>query len=327
MISAHRAGDRGPLPGPLFFGASIYRGSSYGRHHPLRVPRVSTVMDLGAALGWLPPDRTRISPRAKPAALTAYHTPTYIAALQRAEESGQVDDATRIRHNLGTASNPIFPEMFRRPATGAGGVMLAAELLRRVWGSAGVLAVAAGGPDRVGARGRRAGAGRGTRCSRRAAKPYARAAERAGLLKWRQKIDQRLHELDLLDDAARQPPADDVRISARQVNDQLRIKAREHLRERAVELREVLVVPGPVRQRNVEIAEGLGERIIVLAMQGQGEHRIIIRENRGRAIALMDIEIDDCDPRCAPLGLHQPRRDRGRGAARRAARRAAKGSA
>ena len=54
---------------PLFIGSDIYRGSSYGARHPLRVPRVSTVMDLARALDWLPPDRFRTSPRAKPAAL------------------------------------------------------------------------------------------------------------------------------------------------------------------------------------------------------------------------------------------------------------------
>ncbi|PWJ19237.1 acetoin utilization protein AcuC [Jannaschia seohaensis] len=118
-------------PGPLFLGSEIYRGSSYGRWHPLRVPRVSTVMDLCRALGWLPPERFRTSPRAKPAALTAWHTPGYVAALQRAEETGTVDDATRDRHGLGTASNPVFPEMYRRPATGAGASLLAGELLAK----------------------------------------------------------------------------------------------------------------------------------------------------------------------------------------------------
>lgn len=152
MTSAPAGTDRGPLPGPLFLGAAIYRGSSYGRHHPLRVPRVSTVMDLCAALGWLPPDRFRTSPRAKPAALTAYHTPAYIAALQLAEETGEVNEDTRARHHLGTPSNPVFPEMFRRPATGAGGVMLAAELLASH--SAGAIYVPGGGthhglPDRA----------------------------------------------------------------------------------------------------------------------------------------------------------------------------------
>ena len=115
--------------GPLFLGSEIYRGSSYGRWHPLRVPRVSTVMDLGRALGWLPTDRFRTSPRAKPAALTAWHTPEYVAALERAEAEGSVDDATRDRHGLGTVACPVFPEMFRRPATGAGASLLAGELL------------------------------------------------------------------------------------------------------------------------------------------------------------------------------------------------------
>jgi acetoin utilization protein AcuC len=114
----------------LLLGSEIYRGSSYGPWHPLRVPRVSTVLDLVRAMGWVGPEEFRLSPRAKPVALTLWHTPDYVAALQRAEESGVVDDATRARHGLGTASNPVFPEMFRRPATGAGASLLAGELLR-----------------------------------------------------------------------------------------------------------------------------------------------------------------------------------------------------
>lgn len=115
---------------PLFLGSEIYRGSSYGARHPLAIPRVPTVIDLARALGWLPPDRYRTSPRAKPEALTAFHTPAYVDALMRAEADQTVTDGTRTRHGLGTLSNPVYPEMFRRPATGAGGAMLAAELVR-----------------------------------------------------------------------------------------------------------------------------------------------------------------------------------------------------
>ncbi len=126
---------------PFFIGSEIYRGSSYGAWHPLHIPRVSTVMDLARALGWLPQAQFRTSPRAKPEALTAFHTPDYIAALQAAEAAQEVSDATRKRHGLGSTANPVFPEMFRRPATGAGGVMLAAELVR----DGGVVHVPGGG--------------------------------------------------------------------------------------------------------------------------------------------------------------------------------------
>lgn len=126
---------------PFFIGSEIYRGSSYGPNHPLHIPRVSTVMDLCRALGWFAPGQYRTSPRAKAHALTGFHTTDYIAALEHAEAVQAVEDGARVRHGLGTMSNPVFPEMFRRPATGAGGVMLAAELVR----AGGVVHVPGGG--------------------------------------------------------------------------------------------------------------------------------------------------------------------------------------
>jgi acetoin utilization protein AcuC len=126
---------------PVFIGSDIYRGSSYGAAHPLHIPRVSTVMDLVRALGWLGGGQYVPSPRAKPAALYAFHTADYIAALQGAETAQAVSAETIARHALGTTANPVFPEMFRRPATGAGGVMLAADLVR----DGGVVHVPGGG--------------------------------------------------------------------------------------------------------------------------------------------------------------------------------------
>ncbi len=135
---------------PIFVGAQVYRASSYGSKHPLAIPRVPSVTDLGRALGWLPASRYRSSPRAKPAALRPFHTAEYIAALQAAEHSQQVSDAVRARHGLGTLSNPIHPHMFRRPATSVGGVLFGAAQIA----NGGVAYVPGGGthhgmPDRA----------------------------------------------------------------------------------------------------------------------------------------------------------------------------------
>jgi acetoin utilization protein AcuC len=139
------------MQAPIFLGHEIYRRSSYGHMHPLRIPRVSTVMDLSRALGWLPRSQLRTSPRVKPAALIHWHTPAYIAALQTAEAQGVVSEAVRERHRIGTHTNPVFPEIWRRPATTAGGSLLAGELLRH----GGMVYHPAGGthhafPDRAG---------------------------------------------------------------------------------------------------------------------------------------------------------------------------------
>ena len=115
---------------PRLIGAEIFRHSSYGRWHPLRVPRVSTVMDLSRALGWLPPEQFITAPRAKAKALHVWHTPDYIAALERVEATQEATPEDFERHDIGSVTNPVFGEIFRRPATAAGGSLLAGELLR-----------------------------------------------------------------------------------------------------------------------------------------------------------------------------------------------------
>ncbi len=119
-----------PRLAPVYIGSEIYRGSSYGPKHPLAIPRVSTCTDLCRALGWLPDDRYVEAPLATDAELARFHDPAYVAALKQAEASQSVSDADRARFALGAQGNPVYREMFRRPAISAGGVMLAARLTR-----------------------------------------------------------------------------------------------------------------------------------------------------------------------------------------------------
>jgi acetoin utilization protein AcuC len=112
----------------LYVGSEIYRNSSYGPKHPLAVPRVSVCTDLCRALGWLPDDLYRDAPIATEAQLTRFHDPDYIAALRQAERDQSVSDAVRSRFRIGADGNPVYKEVYRRPAISAGGVILAAQL-------------------------------------------------------------------------------------------------------------------------------------------------------------------------------------------------------
>ncbi|ANK82387.1 MAG: acetoin utilization protein [Rhizobiales bacterium NRL2] len=112
-----------------FIGSEIYRASRYGRRHPLAIPRVSTVMDLARALHWLPEDAYLDSPTATVDELCRFHDPAYVAAVQRAEREQRADAELRERYNIGRLENPVFGEVFRRPATAAGASLLAAELI------------------------------------------------------------------------------------------------------------------------------------------------------------------------------------------------------
>ncbi|MGE0420268.1 MAG: acetoin utilization protein AcuC [Acetobacteraceae bacterium] len=115
---------------PQYVGHEIYRNSTYGGKHPLAVPRVSVCTDLCRFLGWLPDVVFHEAPMATDADLTRFHDPDYVAALRRAEDEQTVTDAIRTRFRIGAEGNPIYREVFSRPAISAGGVLLAARLTR-----------------------------------------------------------------------------------------------------------------------------------------------------------------------------------------------------
>ena len=114
---------------PIMIASEIYRNSRYGAAHPLGIPRVSTCVDLCRALGWLPEAQYRDSPVATREELIAFHAPDYVDALIAAERDGAAPEEVEERYRLNRDGNPIFAEIFSRPATACGGGLLAVDLL------------------------------------------------------------------------------------------------------------------------------------------------------------------------------------------------------
>lgn len=122
--------DKPAMTGPRLIASEIYRHSRYGGKHPLAIPRVSLAVDLCRALGWLPDGIYLDAPVATPEQLARFHDPDYIAAVVACERTQAATPEQRARFGLGANGNPVFGEVFRRPATACGATLRAAELLR-----------------------------------------------------------------------------------------------------------------------------------------------------------------------------------------------------
>ena len=112
----------------IFIAHPIYQSSSYGSAHPLAIPRVSLATDLARAMGWLKDENYLQSRQATIDELSDFHDLDYLQALIKAEQS-PLSKIEQTQFNIGINGNPLFPEIFRRPATACGGGLMAADLL------------------------------------------------------------------------------------------------------------------------------------------------------------------------------------------------------
>ena len=110
-------------------GSDIFRGSVYGKGHPLNIARVWPVIDICHALGWVDAGEYHKVMPAPPEKLSVFHTLDYITALLDAERDQYLDQPRMERHRIGLDSNPIFPQIYSRPATAAAASILGAKWL------------------------------------------------------------------------------------------------------------------------------------------------------------------------------------------------------
>lgn len=115
---------------PIMISSEIFRTSRHAPGHPLAIPRVSLTVDLCRALGWLDSERYVDVQPASPSELTRFHTAEYVAAVRRTEATQSASEDDRSRFNLGVNGNPVYGEVFRRPATACGASLEAARRLR-----------------------------------------------------------------------------------------------------------------------------------------------------------------------------------------------------
>ena len=113
----------------VFFGSDIFRHSLYGNNHPLNIARVWPVIDICRAEGWLHDADYEEVPPASRTLLSRFHDPDYIEALWQAEKDQDLPEEMKDRFNIARASNPIFKEVYKRPATAAHASYLGAHYL------------------------------------------------------------------------------------------------------------------------------------------------------------------------------------------------------
>ncbi|MFT2094213.1 acetoin utilization protein AcuC [Acidiphilium multivorum] len=112
----------------VLIGAEVYRAAIAAPPHPLATMRAPVAEDLIRAMGWLAAGQYRTAPVAERAALERFHDPAYLDALEAAERTQEVPAEARARFGIGAEGNPVHRAVYRRPATSAGGAMLAARL-------------------------------------------------------------------------------------------------------------------------------------------------------------------------------------------------------
>jgi len=109
----------------------IFRHSNLGKHHPVFPKRISNIYDFSKLLSIKNKVKYFYNDIAKLETLTLFHSKDYLEVLIETEKNQSISKYNSKKYNLGTVSNPIFKEMYRRHATSSGALILATDLLEK----------------------------------------------------------------------------------------------------------------------------------------------------------------------------------------------------
>ena len=111
------------------FSSKIFKGSRYGEGHPLNIDRVWPSLELLKIMNWVSDDEIVYNEPATIEELTLFHDIDYLKALKKAEISQNLSELEMNKFKIGVGVNPIFKEVFSRPAAAAKSTMKSVEFL------------------------------------------------------------------------------------------------------------------------------------------------------------------------------------------------------
>ncbi len=111
----------------VIFGAPLFRRHSYGKNHPLGIPRVALTLDLIRSFGAIEDGEYIESRQATVEELGRFHKRDYIEAVRECEKTRRISASYREKYNFGNFENPWFEGFFTTPATAAGASIQGAE--------------------------------------------------------------------------------------------------------------------------------------------------------------------------------------------------------
>ncbi|ADO44760.1 Histone deacetylase [Hydrogenobacter thermophilus TK-6] len=109
-------------------GSLKYRNLRYTQNHPLRIPRVSLLIEFLKAMGLIEEQEIIQSREATEEELLLYHTEDYLRALEESDRCMCVKDRYREKYNIGTYENPVSPAMWRGSLLATGSSVQAVEV-------------------------------------------------------------------------------------------------------------------------------------------------------------------------------------------------------
>tara|TARA_B110000027_G_scaffold34594_1_gene38234 strand:+ start:314 stop:1441 length:1128 start_codon:yes stop_codon:yes gene_type:complete len=113
----------------FLFTSDIFKGSRYEPGHPLDMDRVWPSVELIQLMGWVKQKQIIKNEPADLQELTKFHDKDYVQALKNAERDQYLSETLKIKYNIGIGNNPIFKEVFSRPASAAKASIQAVEMI------------------------------------------------------------------------------------------------------------------------------------------------------------------------------------------------------